>query len=266
MSNIAVSLKNIDFAYDKKQIYKGFSVDVNTNDIFFIMGINGCGKTTLLKIICSFLPVSNGNVSIDGKDIKQLDSKSFSRIVSYVPQTINLSSDFLVKDYLAMGRTPYKKFYSTIDEFDYQMVEKYAREFEIENLLGFNFNSLSGGQKQLVAICRAFIQETPIVVMDEPMSALDLGKQAEILSLLLRLKEQGKTIILTSHNPNHALAIKEYSKTCLLDNGSILACGNSTDVLTKENFERIFGNKIHLDTNSNSIMFNVLKEENTYGT
>lgn len=257
MSDIAVSLQKIDFAYDKKQIYKDFSIDISTNDIFFIMGINGCGKTTLLKIICSFLPVSRGKIIINGKDIKQLDSKSFSRIVSYVPQTINLSSDFLVKDYLAMGRTPYKKFYSSIDESDYQVVEKHAKEFDIENLLGVNFNSLSGGQKQIVAICRAIIQETSIIIMDEPMSALDLGKQAEFLSLLLRLKEQGKTIILTSHNPNHALAIKEYCKTCLLIDGSILACGNATDVLTKENFERIFGNKIYLDINSNSIVFNI---------
>lgn len=257
MSDVAVSLQNIDFAYDKKQIYKDFSIDIKVNDIFFIMGINGCGKTTLLKIICSFLPVSSGKIIINGKNIKRLDSKSFSKIVSYVPQTINLTSDFLVKDYLAMGRTPYKNFYSTIDESDYRIVEEYAKEFNIESLLGINFNSLSGGQKQLVAICRAIIQETPIIIMDEPMSALDLGKQAEFLSLILRLKKQGKTIILTSHNPNHALAIKEYCKICFLKNGKLFTNGKAEDVLSDKTINGIYGEKVAFNIENQSILFNL---------
>lgn len=257
MTNKCISIKDVDFSYDRHKVYEHFSLDINRNNIFFIMGVNGCGKTTLLKIICSFLKSDRGIVEVESKKIEQYESKAFSKIIAYVPQTIQLKSDLLVKDYLAMGRTPYKNFYTGIDDQDYKIVERYAIELGIESVLDVDFNTLSGGQKQNVAICRALVQETPIIVMDEPMSALDLGKQAEFLSLVLKLKNEGKTIILTSHNPNHALALKGESTVCLIEEGKILGLGSPVSVLNEDNIYKLFGDKVNVDKANNTIRFNI---------
>ena len=257
MSDKAVSINNISFSYEKKPIYKEFSLDISANELFFIMGVNGCGKTTLLKILCSFLSVDSGDVYIHGKRINEYDAKSLSKVVSYVPQILNLSSDFIVKDYLALGRTPYKRIFDSLDNDDYSIVEKYAVELGVDNLLDIEFNTLSGGQKQNVAIARALIQETPIIILDEPMSALDLGKQADFLSLLLRLKEDGKTVILTSHNPTHAMALGDVCKVCLIEQGTILGLGNCTDVLTQNNVSRIYGDKVSISMSGSAVEFHL---------
>lgn len=247
MTKNVVTLQNIGFAYDKTPIYEDFTLEIPENDIFFLMGVNGCGKTTLLKIITSFLKVTNGEVRIDGKSVDTYDSKSLAKRIAYVPQIISLNSDFLVKDYLALGRTPYKGLYASINDDDFRLVEQYATSLGIEDLLDVSFNSLSGGQKQVVAIGRALVQETPIIIMDEPMSALDLGRQAEFLSMLLKLKTKGKTIILTSHNPNHALAIKSECSVCFLRAGKVVGIGKCEDILTSDIINKIYGDRIVLD-------------------
>ena len=257
MTKKSIQIRDVSFAYDEHKIYEGFSVDIENNDIFFFMGINGCGKTTLLKLVNALLTPQSGDIFVNGKRIKKYDSKSLARVMAYVPQIIHLNSDFLVKDYLALGRTPYKNFYSSLSLDDYKIVEKYSKELGIENLLDTDFNSLSGGQKQNVAICRALVQETSIIVLDEPMSALDMGKQADFLALILRLQAAGKTIVLTSHNPNHVLAIKDKCRVCLLDDGKILGLGRYQDVLSEANIDRIYGDKVVVDKDNKVIMFNV---------
>lgn len=251
----AISVNNISFSYEKKRIYDDLSVDFPLNKISFLMGVNGCGKTTLLKIICNFLIVEHGDIRVLGKSLSEYNSKSLSRAIAYVPQIINLNNDFLVKDYLAMGRSPYLEFGSSPSKEDFLKVEEYAKVFDILDLLDTNFSSLSGGQKQIVAITRAMIQETPIIIMDEPMSALDMGKQADLLSLLLEMQKKGKTIMLTSHNPNHALAIKDFCNVCLIHNHNILGQGECSSVLTKENVSIMFGNKVSLDENNSNLKF-----------
>ena len=111
----------------------------------------------------------------------------------------------------------------------------------IIDLMSKNFGELSGGQKQAVSIARALAQETPIIVMDEPMSSLDVNKQAGILSLLEELRRRGKTIILTTHNPNHALNIS--CDVCLMDNSRIIGIGDSLDILTEDNISHVYGLK-----------------------
>lgn len=257
MSNTAISVQNISFAYDKNKIYNGFSLDIPENSIFFIMGINGSGKTTLLKTICSFLTVDSGTIEIQGKNQFEYDSKALSKIIAYVPQTISLSSDFTVKDYLVLGRTPYKGFCSAMNDDDYGIVEKYTKKLGLLGFLEKGFNTLSGGQKQIVAICRAMIQETPIIIMDEPMSALDLGRQADFLALIMDLKSAGKTIVLTSHNPNHALALGNNCSVCFIHEKKIIGAGPCSDVLSQNNIRTIFGEKVIFDKKTKSVCFNI---------
>lgn len=127
------------------------------------------------------------------------------------------------------------------------MVEKYANLMGIQNILNSNLMHLSGGQLQLVAITRALVQETPIIIMDEPMSALDLGNQVTILRLIKDLSQLEKTIIFTTHNPNHAIALN--CDICLLDAGQVVVSGKAKSVLTLEVIQKVYGDSFCMSNN-----------------
>ena len=167
------------------------------NQITYIMGNNGCGKTTLLNIITGFLNPTSGTIKVFGIDIRKLNSKELAKRIAYVPQTIRQNIDFCVKDYLALGRSPYLKFGFSPSNEDYAIVEKYASEMGVLEYLNLNFNQLSGGQKQLVTITRALIQETPIVILDEPNTYIDRHFQSHLYDMLDLLNKRSAIIIVT---------------------------------------------------------------------
>ena len=240
-----VHIEDICFAYESEMILKHLSMDILPNSLCFIMGNNGSGKTTLLKNILGFLTPQSGTIQIAGKNVSSLDTQAMSRMVSYVPQAIHLSTDFSVIDYISLGRTPYIGMLSKLTDADYQIIEDFSALLGVDEIFEIPFNKLSGGQKQTVAIARSLVQDTPVVIMDEPMSALDIGKQVDLLKILHRLAEQGKTIILTTHNPNHALALN--SEACFLKQGKIVAFGKSSDIIQEELLHEIYGSNISLD-------------------
>lgn len=250
----SVIINNLSCSYGKHSVLNNVSFEVKKNDLLFVMGNNGCGKTTLLKCILNSVSSFSGTIRIDDNIIKNISQKQFSKIVSYVPQNININCSYKVKDYLVLGRNPYIVM-GNPKKKDFDIVEKYAIETGITDILNHDFHTLSGGQKQWVAITRALVQETPIIIMDEPMSALDLGKQAELLELLFQLKKKGKTIILTTHNPVHSLSIE--SNVCLIHNNHILKYGKAKEVLTRENINLVYGNKVKINQELGHISFKV---------
>ena len=245
MNEQAIHIEDVCFAYESEMILKHLSMDVSLNHICFIMGNNGSGKTTLLKNILGFLSPQSGDIQIFGKTVSGLDRQTMSRLVSYVSQAIHLNTDFSVIDYISLGRTPYIGIMSELKDEDYQIIEKIAVLLGIDKILGISFNKLSGGQKQMVAIARSLIQDTPVIILDEPMSALDIGKQVDLLKVLYSLTREGKTIVLTTHNPNHALAID--SDACFMKNGEIILHGKSGDIITDTLLHSVYGDNIMLD-------------------
>ena len=245
MTDQIIKLDNVSFSYEKNIVLNQLSLDVPENRIGFLMGNNGSGKTTTLKCILGMLVPQKGEIRIKDKPVSAYDKRSLSRIISYVPQAINLNTDFSVIDYLCLGRTPYIKQTGRLKKEDYQIIDKYAEKLDVESIYDVPFNKLSGGQKQIVAITRSLVQDTPIIIMDEPMSALDIGRQAEFLFLLQKLAKEGKTILLTTHNPNHALTID--SDAYFLENGNLVACGRSETIISRELLQMIYGDKITID-------------------
>ena len=257
MSEYAVSLENVSFSYDKSEVLKELTLSIPKNRICFVMGNNGSGKTTLLKNIMGFLSPQSGKIRISEKDVSVIDRYSMSKMISYVPQAIHLNTDFSVIDYLSLGRTPYIGLMTSLRDIDYEIIEQYSIRLGIDNILDSTFNKLSGGQKQIIAIARSLIQDTPLIIMDEPMSALDIGKQVDLLKLLHELVEKEKTIILSTHNPNHALSTD--SDACFMKHGQIIAYGDSKIIINNELLHDIYGNDIDLDHGkiNDSVVFNV---------
>ena len=257
MCDSSISLNRISFSYYNHNVFSDFSLQIEYNTISFIIGNNGCGKTTLLKLICGLIQPNKGEILIHNKRIDTMTVNKKARMISYVPQTIYMNSDFLVKDYLALGRSPYLHWGHTLSKDDYQKIEETAEILGILPLIDKVFDELSGGQKQIVAVARAIVQNTPIIVMDEPMSALDIRKQTELLLLLVKLQKEGKTIILTTHNPNHTLQFD--CKVGLLNSGKLIGYGNADNILTNENINIIFGDYVQMISHQNqkNIQFNM---------
>lgn len=256
MSKQAVHVKDICFAYESKMILKHLSMDIVPNNICFIMGNNGSGKTTLLKNMMGFLLPQQGEIQIAGENVANIEKQTMSRLVSYVPQAIHLNTDFSVIDYISLGRTPHMGMLSKMTNKDYQIIEDVSVLLGVDEIYEIPFNKLSGGQKQMVAIARSLVQDTPVIIMDEPMSALDIGKQVDLLKVLYDLSKKGKTIIITTHNPNHALAVE--SDACFLQEGEIAAFGKSSDIICNELLQQIYGQNILLDhgEKTNAVVFN----------
>ncbi len=255
----AVHIENICFAYETDMILKHISMDIGSNRVCFIMGNNGSGKTTLLKNIMGFLKPQAGRIRVNDTDISAYDRRTLSRFVSYVPQAIHLNTDFTVIDYISLGRTPYMGISTRLQKEDFDIIEKYSVRLGVNSLYSVPFNNLSGGQKQMVAIARSLIQETPLMILDEPMSALDIGKQVDLLKLLKELAFEGRTIVITSHNPNHALALE--SDSCFIQEGEIVAYGRSGEVIQETLLKEIYGDNITMDSaGTRSVVFNMVEE------
>ena len=208
MSN--VSVKNLSFGYNKNhKILNNISVDFVSQKVNIILGLNGCGKTTLIKLLAGLLKTNSGSVEYNGIDLKLINYKDRSKLFSYVPQYTSNISDFTVREYLtfslnnevSVGRKPSnEQIKRTLD---------YASKFNLNHLLDKLIGQLSGGERQLVSICGAIIQNTEVIILDEPTSALDMKNQHLVLSCLKEIAEkENKTIIMSAHNPNYSLYLE----------------------------------------------------------
>lgn len=244
MTNKAIEVDGLSFKYDNKLILDDISFSISSGDVVVLMGLNGSGKSTLINCIMGFLKPKSGNIFIQGNDITKINNHELAYLISYVPQNIGNSCMLGVLEYLTLGRIVYRKMYENVKQADYDCVFRYADEMNIKPLLGKKMNELSGGERQLVAITKALIQETPIIVFDEPMAALDYKNQIMYLKVIEELRAAGKTVLFSSHNPNHALALN--AKIALIHKKSLYACGKSTAVLSDEILQSIYGANIQI--------------------
>lgn len=239
-----IRIKNLNFNYDKgtKKVINNSSVKIEKGTINILLGLNGCGKTTLIKLLSGLLEPTSGEIFYDNRLLKDISIKERSKIFSYVSQKSINSDDFNVKDYLTYGVVNSLKFYEHPKYEHEKEVLKVSKKLNIEHLLDKKIGQLSGGEKQIITIAAAIIQNTPVIILDEPTSALDLKNQNSVLSLLKEIAKDGKTIILSSHNPNHALFLN--ANVLLMNNGTIIKSGQSNEVIKKEQLKEIYGNSL----------------------
>lgn len=235
-----IRISNVCCSYNKKnKVIKDLSLDIDDSKPFFILGKNGCGKTTLFNAILKNIELENGNISIDGNDINELSVPSLAKLISFVPQFVDLNISFKVIDYLAFGLNAYYSFYSSPKDEDYEKVYSLSKEYHANNLLEKKFNELSGGEKQIIFILRAIIQDTKYVFLDEPTSNLDLDNQYMFLQIVNELIKKGKCIICILHDPN--LPMNLDCNVALMKDRKILVCGDKDDILNENNLSNIYG-------------------------
>lgn len=234
----------VQFKYGKKlsNILEDVSFEVEDSSIYVLLGLNGCGKTTLIKVLAGLLPYSKGSIKYGELELSNIKIRDRSKIFAYVPQKISAGDDVIVRDYLAYGFVNKLKFYERPKITQLEKIKEISEEVGITNLLDKQMNRISGGERQIVTIASCILQDTPIILLDEPMSALDLKNQNLVLSLLKKISSEGKTIVLSSHNPNHALFLN--SNAILLNKGKVVESGLAKEIIKVELLKSIYGDEV----------------------
>jgi iron complex transport system ATP-binding protein len=232
-----IEVQNLACGYGTKEILNDISFSINDGTVLSILGANGSGKSTLLKAMVGILPY-NGYVLIDKKNAQILSRKERASLVAYVPQSSTIPFDFSVLEIVLMGR-----FHTSSLNLSYSQKDKdeaYAalKKVGIEDFKKRIFKNLSGGERQLVLIARALAQKSKIIIMDEPVTGLDLGNQMRLLDLISTLANDGNIVIQTTHYPDHALRVSD--QVLWLEQGRILAFGNPTKVITTQRIYDVY--------------------------
>ena len=234
-----IEVKNISFSYVKnKPIIKDLSLNIEEGTLTAILGKNGSGKSTLLDSLLGFNEIESGEIIIDSSNLNDLSSKEIAKKVAYIQQNITVNIDYTVKEFISFGRNPYLGINGRLKDEDWNIIYSDAEKCGITHLLDKDINKISGGEKQLVCICRALIQETKILIFDEPTASLDFGNQYKVLDLMKSLVEEGKTIIFTTHNPNQVIEAK--TNVIIIDDGNVLTYGDSS-IINKDVLKKIYG-------------------------
>lgn len=244
MTESVIDCQNITFSYGNNLVLNNITASFKQGHIYCLLGVNGSGKTTLLNCLAGLSTIQSGHISAFGKDISSLNTIERAKLLAYVPQLQSSPHSYTVKDYVSFGRNPYVGLLSSPKKADFLLVEKYLNDCGIYDLKERPIDELSGGQLQLVLIAKALVQETPIIFMDEPMSALDLSNQSLILKKLIELKKEGKTIVISTHDPNQALALNDF--VGFLQKQGSFSFGPIDEVFTQENIKEAYDGQVEL--------------------
>ncbi|WP_250278824.1 ABC transporter ATP-binding protein [[Clostridium] colinum] len=234
-----IKLENVSAYYGKKQVLKNINFEIKKNENFIIIGLNGCGKTTLLKTICNTIEFT-GNVYIKNKNVKHYKRKELAKQLCMLGQINNIYFNYTVFDTVMMGRYIYSDAFSIKESLkDIEIVENALKIVNLYNIKDQKIDTLSGGQLQRVFLAKIITQNPQIILLDEPTNHLDLPYQIELINFLKKWgKEENKTIIGVLHDINLALNLTD--NILALDNGEIKYFGKSKEFLNSNKINEIY--------------------------
>lgn len=216
-----LEVREITVGYGLKPVWEHFSLSADRGELVVLLGKNGCGKTTLLKAMQGSLPLKNGSISVNGTDLANLSVRRRAALVTTMPQEIPKEAGLTGMDYLEMGFYPVRGPFAGLRAADTRKIREMAEPFGAAVLLERDLAEMSAGERQMLSLLRAAVQDTPVLLLDEPASALDFGHTAALFAMLRRLADGGKCIIAVLHDPTAAL--RYGTRLLCLDGGQCLA-------------------------------------------
>jgi len=243
-----LEVNDLNFNFGKENILKHISLNIDKGCFYSIIGPNGSGKTTLLRNISRVLHPVKNTVFINKGDISDLNQKEVAKIMAVVPQNTNIDFDFTALDIVMMGRAPHLRRFESENEKDLKKVKEAMEITNTWNLREKNINHLSGGERQRVIVARAIAQDTEVILLDEPVSNLDLYHQVEVMNTVKTLVENRNIIVVAVlHDLN--LASNYSDHIFLMSNGKLICEGTSEEVITEENINKVYKVKVSLTEN-----------------
>ena len=241
----AIELENVTFSYGKgkRKVLDGVGLSCEPGSVNALIGLNGCGKTTLIKVMAGLEKPSAGTVRYYGRDLSELTFRERASVLAYVRQNYGSLSDYSVKDYLLFGTANKLDLFDVPGKGEKEAVREIVERFGITHLYDKKLGELSGGERQIVSVCSAMVQDSKVVLLDEPCSALDIVNQNKVLTILNSIaKDSEKTILFSTHNPNNALYTE--ANVFLLGSGKIIDSGPAEEIITPDRLKPIYGEGI----------------------
>ncbi|MGX7349612.1 ABC transporter ATP-binding protein [Dolosicoccus paucivorans] len=229
-----LNVDHLHYAFGDQVILKDLSFSVSQKKVTALLGPNGAGKTTLLRCILGLLNDYQGNITFQGQSLNQLSIKERAALIAYVPQQQSLRSAHSVIDIVQFGAFHLNE----APEATYQRAMELLDVFGIAKLAHSNYLTLSGGQKQLISIVQALMQQTPFIILDEPTNNLDYGNQLNVLQHIRTLTDKGYTILMTSHHPQDVIHFCD--EAILLKDHQILKQGAVEEVMTSSLLSQLY--------------------------
>jgi ABC-type cobalamin/Fe3+-siderophores transport system ATPase subunit len=233
--------EDVTIQYDHRVISQNLSIEIPDGSFTVIIGPNACGKSTLLRTLSNLIKPSAGQVLLDGKKISTFKSKDVAKKLGLLPQSSTAPDGITVANLVAHGRYPYQSLIHQWTEADEHAVVTAMELTNTTELSNRFVDELSGGQRQRVWVAMVLAQQTPLLLLDEPTTYLDIAHQIELLELFTDLNKQGNTLVAVLHDLNHAARYATH--LIAMKAGKVIAQGNPSDIVTEELIEEVFGLK-----------------------
>jgi len=236
---ITLKVDGLGFYYHRdKEILKDISFQLKEHEVLCLLGPNGTGKTTMLRCILSLNKIKKGTIEIDGVDFTKASAKKRAEIMSYVPQATTMTFPYKSFEIVLMGRVAHLAAGCSPTDKDKAIVRETMEKLGVAYLIHKDFNQMSGGEKQMILVARALAQQSKILIMDEPTANLDYSNQVRMLQLIKNLAEEGYSILMASHFPDHAFLA--CNKVALMRDGVIMTQGYPDNIVTTENLTELY--------------------------
>ncbi|WP_320662965.1 ABC transporter ATP-binding protein [Pyramidobacter sp.] len=243
--NNMLKAQKLCFRYGRTEVLSDVDFSAGKGQIISLIGPNGSGKSTLLRCLCGLMPAAGNSVLLDGRPIRRMSGREIAKKIAFLPQFHANMQGTTVRELIAMGRAPYHRSGWLENAEDREKIRWASSYMNVERYLDRYVENLSGGEKQRVWIAMILAQDTPVVLLDEPVTYMDLRHQYDLLQVILSLKRHfHKTVVSVFHDINHAIEVSD--RVYALKNGRVFRSGPCEQVVTEETIREVFQIRAHV--------------------